>query len=1486
MLAARSNSHITRKGPIRVIAYITLWSFLFSIGPNDLLISKAWAARTPLELTSSGSNRPGSSPAFVKELDVETFNLPHSLGHVKDIWKGKSDNTVIHIQDAHCNYYAQHAINKILEYIDGEYDIDVVNLEGGVGNYNISLFTDIHNRYIREKVSDYFVKEGLVNGAEYFAINNPQKVHLWGMEDTKLYLEGLNIYRDSLRHNEVVDEYLKGLNHIINNLKRHIYSRELSEFDEKYAQYKIEEIDFKDYLAYLIQKAYSKEIKITPFANIHLLQQSLKQEEKIDFKRANEERKNLIGRFEDLFSKKEFKEIALKAIDFKADQVSQARFYKYVVERAESIRIDLKEYPELEKYIAYITAYETVDKFGIMEEIGLLEEEIKNSLYKNDTQRELSILSKNLTLLNNIFGFSLTPDDYRYYKDNKDSFNTKNYVSFINKQGPLYHITATLDKNIDMLDRHRETIDKFYKCAFARDNAFIRNIKFAHDRLRLFNRKPRVTVLITGGFHSESLSRLFKESDTSYISILPTFKIEDGYECPYFNILFGKMSPFEKSISTALSLMQVASFLNGLGIKANDPRRTELIRIRAIALQSMYSTTVPQGFKLTNGKYAIFERGDEGPTCYVSDTPGNAVILAENVIPGNANSIIHAFSEIAQDRIIREAKDRTYLNNDSEVIVEARRMLDSMPGGVERDTLSTALDDFLERDSYTDEAGKIQSPEGYSAVQIIGDLLTYHPGGQGIYLPKMDEEGRLLSAREQAIMIIHELVAETYAGSNDRLLDSHQLAEAVENAFRSNIPEQALRLLASARAYHKRISDMTPEERLEIDRDVAMAAENVRIIPWNEIRKRIETAQKAVSNRNILVGFMRTEEGIIQPYFSDSPEFRSIRESRGGFFGSIAMMTGWNPLRRVQIVPLSVKRTSFSEPKVDRTENWQFLPREIRDIFEQSNYLVTTQKQEGPYSIFMYMTPTDEKSRKGRSGILLKDGLPVVLEINGKEFLIELKGSGLVDGGYETTNGALAGGVTEEFSKREILNLDSRKDSVNYREGETSRGAAHVLIHPSQGYVVRLTPGSFRLSYSQNIALPRVESQKASFIVGREITALLAEGRVPFTHPENFILINNGENLSITDYSDILRISDLPGNVEDQFFSPLDAIVHALGTIEEISGYKEDQDSCFDSFLKGVVEGCGKVMSLSLDQIQDILNVKDFRSLADILWRQFLFRQYFELRKERGWIPYGLREEIFDAISGYKKTSLDSNSGFPLGFLKAVETKMAAKGETADDLARVLQKTDLAGISIITASREETILADALADEPIGSQGRELLYRLKGHLLSEIELLQGSLDFIVEDELRREVEYNLIIAIRKFLVLEDMSSVQILQEISENRDFVVSMYMLPYYSNMTTSTEGIYRGWISTMATQAPQKINLGFSPTSCDISSDIPPPLTMDDVQQLWETPEGLQRYKQALYTNEALLEKCLTKMRELKDGTSEAYWTLVNGIGYLKIK
>ncbi len=545
MINASSNSNRRLKRPFKVlVSIVTLWSFLFSLVSYDL----TWAARTPLEPTGVGSNRAGSL-SVVKDLNVDTFAIPEYLGQVRDSFKASSDKVVIHIQDAHCNYAAQKRIAEIIEYLNKEHGINTVNLEGGVKDYDLSTFTRISDKDIRDKVADYFVKEGLVNGAEYFAINNPDKATLWGIEDTKLYIDNLNIYRDSLKYKNETDKQINALTHILNNLKAKIYSQDLLDLDTKYSQYKAGSLEFKDYLAYLIQTAKHKLIDIKPFTSIYLLSQTLAEEGNVDFRKANNERDDLIDRLQKKLSKKSLEELVLKTVEFKKERISQKDFYIYLTKKADFVGVELKDFPELQKYIVYISMYNAIDKTKIMEEIETLENKIKEMLYQNDKQEELNKLSKNLAILKNIFSISLTKEDYKYYIDNEQSFDMRNYVSFINKEAPLYKITAQLDKNISGLDHNRENIAKFYEYSFKRDNVFLNNIKF----------NKNIAVVITGGFHTENLCETFKERNISYISIMPAFSNYEGYQCPYFRLLSGKQSDIVNSLSKDISSLALYS---------------------------------------------------------------------------------------------------------------------------------------------------------------------------------------------------------------------------------------------------------------------------------------------------------------------------------------------------------------------------------------------------------------------------------------------------------------------------------------------------------------------------------------------------------------------------------------------------------------------------------------------------------------------------------------------------------------------------------------------------------------------------------------------------------------------------------------------------------------------------------------------------------------------------------------------------------------
>ena len=164
----------------KALSLITMVAFIFSTMSFDLALA--------LEKDTSGA-----------AIDIRSINIPRNLGKVQDSWQAEEGApVVIHIQDAHADYGAQHKISEIINYLNKEYGFRVVNLEGGEGGYDLHLFNRISDLNHRKEVTDYFVDIGRLSGAEYFAANNTGAVKLWGVENADLYLANLEAYTSFL----------------------------------------------------------------------------------------------------------------------------------------------------------------------------------------------------------------------------------------------------------------------------------------------------------------------------------------------------------------------------------------------------------------------------------------------------------------------------------------------------------------------------------------------------------------------------------------------------------------------------------------------------------------------------------------------------------------------------------------------------------------------------------------------------------------------------------------------------------------------------------------------------------------------------------------------------------------------------------------------------------------------------------------------------------------------------------------------------------------------------------------------------------------------------------------------------------------------------------------------------------------------------------------------------------------------------------------
>ena len=505
---------IRKRRSFKVMAVITLWSFLLSLG-GGLFLESAGAE-------SGLTGIPAVSA--VSTLSPSIFDIPNYLGEIKEEWHGDSDKLVIHIQDAHCNYDCQHAIADLIDHFRLVSRVNIVNLEGGVGEYDLTDFMDIRDARTREKTADHFVKEGNINGAEYYAITNPRKIRLWGVEDLKLYGKNLQAYRLTDASKKDIDVDINKLIFLTNELKAKYYSEELLLLDMKLEEYKNEDVKLEQFFNFIRNIAIDKKIPLTQYEDLELLKQSFAIEKTIDFEQAQKQRSGLIDKMTDHLSKKEIKELLRKSVQFKTGEISSGDFYAYLFVRVKFLNLDMSQYKELNKYREYVSTYTKIKKDLVYEEILNLTDAIKQNLYQSKKQKYINDISQKMELLRKLFDAAITEQEYKVYKQ-KGWIPLFKYLMLLKEDVSVQDIAIAQD-----LQKFIPAMESFYEYSYSRDDVFVKNLKFSKNRTF----KKQTALLVTGGFHSDNLFNKFKEQGISYVSIQPCFGIEKDADNKYF----------------------------------------------------------------------------------------------------------------------------------------------------------------------------------------------------------------------------------------------------------------------------------------------------------------------------------------------------------------------------------------------------------------------------------------------------------------------------------------------------------------------------------------------------------------------------------------------------------------------------------------------------------------------------------------------------------------------------------------------------------------------------------------------------------------------------------------------------------------------------------------------------------------------------------------------------------------------------------------
>jgi len=155
-------------------------------------------------------------------------NIPEQLGTVMDQHQG-GERLVVDIQDLHCNLEVQNNIAGLIGFLAEKHGVGLVSIEGASKPVNVTHLSTYPRPTVKRAVGQYFMKQGLLSGAEYYAATGKQPVTLLGLEDGTTYQaareSGMAFLNDESQ-GSVFD-----LRETLSDVKPKVYSAELAAFD-------------------------------------------------------------------------------------------------------------------------------------------------------------------------------------------------------------------------------------------------------------------------------------------------------------------------------------------------------------------------------------------------------------------------------------------------------------------------------------------------------------------------------------------------------------------------------------------------------------------------------------------------------------------------------------------------------------------------------------------------------------------------------------------------------------------------------------------------------------------------------------------------------------------------------------------------------------------------------------------------------------------------------------------------------------------------------------------------------------------------------------------------------------------------------------------------------------------------------------------------------------------------------------------------------
>ncbi|MDR2066605.1 MAG: hypothetical protein LBP57_02030, partial [Endomicrobium sp.] len=586
------------------------------------------------------------------------FTLPYSYGKITSANYAGSDTVIINIQDLHLHPEAQKNISNIISTFDKEFGLQNIYLEGAYGQVDTSWLANIKDKDKKEKTINSIFATGALTGAEYYSAMSNKPTIIKGLESQEPYLNNLKRFGDILYAQGEITKVFNSMESNVRYLKSLYFNRKQNKIEELSKRYISGDLEAKKYFILLNKYADSLGVDLNKYENISLYIELLSLGRQIDYEKSTKELQLLILKLKELLPYGAYKMI----LDSTSDFSDIDRLYTYLVRVSRKNNIDLSvNFPELNKFFNYIELSEKTNPMEMLKEEQRLKEELNIAFAYDAGEKEIAFLSGFMPYLKDYLSSKITSDDYNYYENNIKKFK-RLWTKYIDNQ------------KLKSLSKYENTAETFYKINLDRNNYFIENIDIIKDSSKIskeftqdlseadkviqsLKEAKNVSMVITGGFHTQGICELLKEQGISYVVITPNVSGEVKLAEDVYYALAKEQSKILFQALATLNLTQVQEGLKpvmltevltqkGYTIEAiNEALQTVLAQGETAQLTGSLNNLDTLELKISrNGQTTAYNYKDSG--FEVKPVSASAQTQEEAQVQGNQKSRSSIWSSV------------------------------------------------------------------------------------------------------------------------------------------------------------------------------------------------------------------------------------------------------------------------------------------------------------------------------------------------------------------------------------------------------------------------------------------------------------------------------------------------------------------------------------------------------------------------------------------------------------------------------------------------------------------------------------------------------------------------------------------------------------------------------------------------------------------------------------------------------------------------